>query len=75
MSAQTRRGTGESPDIVPTKKEVIRELRLEIECWRNSYREIDGVIRDEAALHSIRCIQAAVLMVRAYEPDKRKKRK
>lgn len=61
--------------VVPTKEEVIRELRLELESWRNGYRESDGVIRDEVALHSIRCIQAAVLMVRAYKPDKRKKRK
>lgn len=60
--------------IVPTKREVLRELKREIESWRTSNQDIDGVIRDTDVLHSIRCIEVAVLMVRAYKPIKGRKR-
>lgn len=58
--------------IVPTKREVLRELNREIESWRSCNKESDGVIRDADVLHSIRCLEVAVLMVRAYKPEKKK---
>ena len=49
---------------LPTKDEVLAHLRADVETWRRSHREIDGVIRDPEALHAIRCSEMAILMIR-----------
>ncbi len=49
---------------MPAKREVVQQLRDDIEMYRVSYREADGIIRDRDALHAIRCLEVALLVVR-----------
>lgn len=51
--------------VMPTKREVIAEIKVGIESWRSGNAEPDGVVRDTAVLHSIRCLEVALLIVRA----------
>ncbi|HJT63126.1 MAG TPA: hypothetical protein VJ797_15760 [Burkholderiales bacterium] len=60
-------------DTLPTKRQVIEELRKEIDAWRSSYRnhktdEID----DPVALHAIRCLEVALLIVREHFPRRKR---
>lgn len=60
--------------ILPTKRAVLRELNLEIDSWRTCNTESDGEIRDVNVWRSIRCLEAAVRMVRAYRPKQKQRR-
>ena len=51
-----------------SKATVIRELLSEIDSYRRSYVETDGVIRDRSALKTITCLEQAVEAVYAYQP-------
>lgn len=50
--------------LMPTKRQIIAELKESAESWRTSYRESDGKVYDTRVLHSIRCIEAAIVIVR-----------
>lgn len=52
----------------PTKKEILRELRGLEDMMRNSYKEIDGKVRDKEALHTIACLKAAIKIVKKGKP-------
>lgn len=52
---------------LPTKRQVLRELQSEIASWRRSYRQHDGVVRDRKALHTIRCLEVALLVVKEWK--------
>lgn len=49
--------------VMPGKRAVIRCLQGEIDVYRNSYKEADGIIRNSTALHIIRCLEVALLCV------------
>lgn len=48
--------TPEEPPI----KEVLKQIRIEIETMLNSHKEADGVIRNEEAIYKIGCLQEAL---------------
>lgn len=50
--------------VMPTKREAIAELKAGIESWRSCNAEHDGIVRNTAVLHSIRCLEVALLVVR-----------
>lgn len=52
------------PKILPTKKQVLAYLRADIDAWKSSNRERDGMVRDPDALHAIRCTEMAILMIK-----------
>ena len=61
-------------NTIPTKLEVIACLKDDIDACRESYQESDGVIRDPEALHIIRCLEVALLLVRSKFPRVRRGR-
>ena len=78
MTPSTHRPSPHS--ILPTKREVIECLESEIAGVRDCYQEypdgveLDGVIRDPEALHTIRCLEVALLLVRSKFPRVRRGR-
>lgn len=52
------------PGILPTKRQVVAELRKEIDAWRTCNQEQDGTIKDGVALHAIRCFEVALQVVK-----------
>ena len=64
-----------NPPNLPTKREVIKCLNYEIDMFRQSYQEGDWgnwAISDSDALHFIRCLEAALLLVRSKFPKVRR---
>ena len=48
----------------PSHREIIEELRGEVQVYRSSYREIDGQVRNVAALRTIAALKAAIQIIR-----------
>jgi hypothetical protein len=48
----------------PSRREIIEELKGEVRVYRSSYREIDGQVRNVAALHTIAALRAAIQIVK-----------
>ncbi|HPA20925.1 MAG TPA: hypothetical protein PLU30_24465 [Verrucomicrobiae bacterium] len=49
-----------------TGAEIIQVLKAEIDTWRTSHEELDGVVRNEEALWNIAALEAAVKIVRQH---------
>ncbi len=56
--------------VLPTKRQVISELGLLIQVERASHTRRDGKIHDERVLHTIRCLELALLMVKEWKEKK-----
>jgi hypothetical protein len=58
---------GAKPRFLPSKREILAELRKQIDAWRATHHENDGVVRDATALHVIRCLEYAFLIVQEHK--------
>ena len=56
-----------TPSNLPTKREVIACLLDEISMYQQGCRDGDGITR-RGALHAIRCLEVALLLVRSKFP-------
>ena len=68
MSVKVKRGA-------PSLTEQLLVVHSQIQCLRKSYREKDGVIRDQNALHEIRCFQETARWLRELRKQWLEKRK
>lgn len=50
--------------VVMTKDAILDELRGEMKTYHESYKEGDGVVRNEGALEAMRALQLAVEIVK-----------
>ncbi len=62
MNIQHRTPNAETQNLngKPQRREVAEELRELIRMMHRSYREIDGVVRDEGALRTISALKVAL---------------
>lgn len=68
--ARSYRFSGQSTRVAacndtPPIREVLKQMRLDIEARLNSYREQDGWVRDESAVYEIECLERANDIIRA----------
>ena len=53
--------------VVPlARREIISELRGEVRTYQESYREVDGQIRDKGALRTIAALSRAIEIVKRH---------
>lgn len=52
----------------PSRRTIVLELEGEIKMYKESYREVDGTVRDKAVLRTIACLEAAIRYVEGVTP-------